>query len=101
VVAEIMQTAVRVIKNYFVRHPLRCVIPDKSALQRTRSRIEGLGKMRIAHPLAAMMLLMLLVGGLSACGKKAGHVYAPDGAEDNGYPHTYPDPNADPKPGAN
>ncbi len=57
--------------------------------------------MRIAHPLAAMMLLMLLVGGLSACGKKAGHVYAPDGAEDNGYPHTYPDPNADPKPGAN
>lgn len=35
---------------------------------------------------------------LAACGVKPGHVSAPDGAEDSGFPHTYPDTRTDPAP---
>lgn len=40
--------------------------------------------------LTGMMLICIMSVG--ACGKKPPHVDLPEGAEDSGFPHTYPDP---------
>lgn len=42
-----------------------------------------------------------LVLALGACGKKANHVNAPPGVDDDRFPLTYPDPATDPQPAKN
>jgi len=44
-----------------------------------------------------MMIILcagLLSSPLAACGVKPGDVSPPPGAENNGFPHTYPNPDA-------
>lgn len=50
--------------------------------------------------LSRIAVLCLLAGclALTACGKKASMVDPPLGAEDSGFPHTYPDTSQDPHP---
>ena len=46
-------------------------------------------------------MLALILGaslGLGGCGKKANHVFAPDGKETDTFPRQYPNPETDPKP---
>lgn len=45
-------------------------------------------------------LLLLVVMSCGACGKKAGHLYPPEGVKDDHFPRAYPDIATDPKPDA-
>lgn len=59
----------------------------------------GTSRFSKAVRLGVLVLVMLaIVSGLSACGKKPGHVDPPVGVPEEGFPHTYPDPSTDPKP---
>ena len=46
-----------------------------------------------------LVIIALSCGLLSACGVKPGGVDAPNGAENDNFPRTYPDIETDPPPG--
>jgi uncharacterized protein YceK len=52
------------------------------------------------RPLLYIVLALVVSMAVSGCGIKPGSVSAPKGAENNGYPHTYPDIKLDPAPAA-
>jgi predicted small lipoprotein YifL len=55
--------------------------------------------LRLRRAIFAVLLLVLAMP-LAACGKKAGELDPPPGAENLTFPRTYPDPSTDPKPEA-
>lgn len=49
-------------------------------------------KQSYGHCTPALLLMTIAFLALGGCGVKPGHLQPPAGAENNGFPHTYPAP---------